>query len=284
MIFLKNIPKLKMNCNYIFNLNNFNYSYKSSSISIKKTKKKSIHLSRNTDKKVLKIPNYLEFGLKSLKFLAKNVNNPRYLGFSEFLSSNSLQNSSYIWSIPKAKRMRIKDYIKLNDNIYNIPDSKMTRSTNLGYGRRKNFLYIFGVNTPSPAAYNLKSLFDINLIKKKGTTLTGKPKTFYRNNRYIPGPGTYNISSRNHFGLIPITLKSKHFHFYDDMIKQKRFITLKQLYYPKLDFVQRNRFRAITFGIGERPNLHTYNGYPGPGAYNVPGCFDRGLKGKLPLN
>ena len=68
------------------------------------------------------------------------------------------------------------------------------------------------------------------------------------------------------------------------MIKQKSFITLKKLYYPKYDFVQRNRFRAITFGIGERPILNRNNRYPGPGSYNIPGNFDRGLKGKLPLN
>ena len=34
--------------------------------------------------------------------------------------------------------MKIKDYLKLNDNIYNIPDSKMTRTTTLGYGKRKD--------------------------------------------------------------------------------------------------------------------------------------------------
>ena len=247
----------------------------------KKVKKKSVHLSLNAGRK---IPNYLQYGLNSMKFLEKNVNNPRYLGFSEFHSSNSLQNSSYIWTFPKAKRSRRKDILKLNDNIYNIPNFKTTRSAGMGYGKRKDFLHIFGVNTPSPSAYDIKSLFDINLIKKKGNTFTGKPKSLSRSYKNVPGPGAYNISSRKHFGLIPITLKSKHFHFYDDMIKQKSFITLKKLYYPKYDFVQRNRFRAITFGIGERPILNRNNRYPGPGSYNIPGNFDRGLKGKLPLN
>lgn len=89
------------------------------------------------------------------------------MGFSEFHSANSLQNSSYIWTFPKDQRMKIKDYLKLNDNIYNIPDSKMTRTTTLGYGKRKDFLHIYERDNPSPAAYNLKSLFDVNIIKKK---------------------------------------------------------------------------------------------------------------------
>jgi hypothetical protein len=180
--------------------------------------------------------------------------------------------------------MKIKDYLKLNDNIYNIPDSKMTRTTTLGYGKRKDFLRIYERDNPSPAAYNLKSLFDINIIKRKGTSMTNKPKFLWGSNKGIPGPGTYNISSKKSYGLIPITLKSRHEFFYDEVIKQKRFITLKQLYHPKYTFVQRNRFSGITFGIGDRPKLYTSNNYPGPGAYKVPGCFDRGLKGKLPLN
>lgn len=230
------------------------------------------------------LPKYLKYGLKSLKVLLRNVNNKRYMGFSEFHSANSLQNSSYIWTFPKDQRMNIKDYLKLNDNIYNIPDNKMTRTTTLGYGKRKDFLRVYEKDNPSPAVYNQKSLFDINIIKKKGSSMTNKPKFLWGSNKGIPGPGTYNISSKKPYGLIPITLKSRHEFFYDEVIKQKRFITLKQLYHPKLNFVQRNRFSGITFGIGDRPKLYTYNNYPGPGAYKVPGCFDRGLKGKLPLN
>lgn len=226
----------------------------------------------------------MKFGLDSLKILAKNINNPRYLGFSQFQSSNTLQNSSYVWSFPKTQRTRKKDYIKYNDNIYNIPDLKTTRSTNLGYGIRKIFNYFQKKNEPSPASYSIKSLFEINLDKKKGPIMTNKPHFSWNNNKYIPGPGTYNISSRKRFGLIPITIKSRVNYFYDDIIKQKKFIMLKQLYLPNFKLVQKNRFSAITFGIGNRPKLYYDNKYPGPGAYNVPGCFDRGLKGKLPLN
>ena len=50
------------------------------------------------------------------------------------------------------------------------------------------------------------------------------------------------------------------------------------------NLVQRNRFRGISFGFGDRQPLYPRNGFPGPGSYNIPGNFDRGLKGKLPLN
>ena len=57
-----------------------------------------------------------------------------------------------------------------------------------------------------------------------------------------------------------------------------------QRYRPNYKLVERRRFNAITFGIGDRPNMHTVNNFPGPGAYRVPGNFDRGYRGKLPLN
>ncbi len=247
----------------------------------KKKRKKIIHLSINTEKSC---PKYMKFGLESLNVLSKNINNRRYLGFSQFQSSNTLQNSSYIWSFPKTQRTRRKDYMKYNDNIYNIPDFKTTRTTNLGYGIRKIFNNIKRKDEPSPASYTIKSLFEYNLDKKKGPIMTNKPKFSWKNNRYSPGPGTYNISSRKHFGLIPITIKSRVNDFYDEILKQKKFIVIKQLYLPNFKLVEQNRFSGITFGIGDRPKLYCDNKFPGPGTYNVPGCFDRGLKGKLPLN
>ena len=86
------------------------------------------------------------------------------------------------------------------------------------------------------------------------------------------------------FGIIPITLKSRHGFFYDDDLKKKRATVSMQRYKPSYKLVQINRFKAITFGIGNRPILHINNKFPGPGSYKVPGNFDRGYKGKLPLN
>lgn len=178
----------------------------------------------------------------------------------------------------------MKSYKKLNDNIYNIPSSASTRFTIQGYGKRKDLRPEYGVGVPSPDSYLIKSVFDINKIKRKGPIMAGKPLYSIKYKRNIPGPGAYNLSYKNLHGDIPILLKSRQGFFYDDDLRQKKATVSMQRYTPKYTFVFKNRFKGITFGIGDRPKLHNTCGFPGPGSYNVPGCFDRGLKGKLPLN
>ena len=176
-----------------------------------------------------------------------------------------------------------KVYKKLNDKIYNIPSCKNLRSTMFGYGKRTNFEFANAKYNPPPNAYNIKSIFDINEYEKKGPIMTGKPKFMWKIDRYMPGPGTYNLASKPSHGLIPIALKSRQKFFYDDDLKQKKYTVSMQKYKPLYTSVERNRFSNITFGIGDRFKVYDSK-YPGPGSYYVPGCFDRGLKGKLPLN
>ena len=57
-----------------------------------------------------------------------------------------------------------------------------------------------------------------------------------------------------------------------------------QRYKPDYKWVEKRRFNGITFGIGDRPRMYALNNFPGPGSYRVPGNFDRGYRGKLPLN
>ncbi len=225
-----------------------------------------------------------EYGLKSLHVLDRNISNVRYLGFSEFFSSNTLQNSSYCWTLGKDRRIKDKCYKKYNDNIYNIPEFKSKRCTNQGYGNRGNFLIPYGKGYPSPDRYNITSIFDINIRKRKGTSL-GKRLTYARrDDKFRPGPGTYNNKNITTIGNIPIMLKSRQRFFYEDDLKKKKATVSMQRYSPNYKLVERSRFKAITFGIGDRPNMHTVNKFPGPGAYKVPGNFDRGFRGKLPLN
>ena len=42
---------------------------------------------------------FRKYGQKSLHILDKEINNPRYPGFSQFISSNVLRNSAYCWSL-----------------------------------------------------------------------------------------------------------------------------------------------------------------------------------------
>ena len=227
---------------------------------------------------------YKIYGLKSLHILDNNISNPRYPGFSEFFSSNALQNSSYCWSIGRDSRIKDKSYKKYNDNIYTIPSLKSTRATNLGYGYRKEFYIPLGKGDPSPSAYNILSCFDINIKKNLGKSFGPKLNYNKRDERFKPGPGAYEYKNYKKFGNIPILLKSRQGFFYDDDLKKKKATVSMQRYKPDYKWVEKRRFNGITFGIGDRPRMYALNNFPGPGSYRVPGNFDRGYRGKLPLN
>ena len=200
---------------------------------------------------------------------------------SEFCSTNSLQNSSYCWSIPRDIRIKDKGYKKLNDNIYNIPDYKSTRFTTLGFGKRSN---AFGSkeNSPSPQNYKISSLFEYDLKHNKGYSMLGRSLEPTRR-RYVPGVGAYNLIRAAKFGMIPISLKSRQGFFYDDDLKKKKHTVSMQRYTPKYNLVQINRYKGAGIGIGARISF-SKNNNPGPADYKIPGIFDRGLKGKLVLN
>ena len=227
---------------------------------------------------------FKECGMKSLHVLDSNISNPRYPGFSEFTSSNALRNSSYCWTIGKDHRIKDKSYKKYNDNIYNIPRLLSQRYTILGYGQRGSILDFGKKYGPSPDTYKICSVFDYNIKHKKGITLGMKLNYSSRENRYKPGPGAYTLRNLKKFGILPITIKSRIGFFYDDELKKKKATVSMQKYKPKYTLVQMNRYKDIGFGFGNRPYLHATNRYPGPGTYNIPGNFDRGYKGKLPLN
>lgn len=183
-----------------------------------------------------------------------------------------------------AKDVRIKDknYKKLNDRIYNIPDFKSTRWTMQGFGKRDDVRLVFGKGSPSPDKYQINTCFDFNIKHNKGPTMLGK-SSGPRKGRPTPGPGAYELMKPPTFGIIPITVKSRQGFFYDWDLKKKKYTVGMQKYHPIHTLVERRRFNGVGFGIGER-NAWKSNGYPGPGSYNVPSIFERGLKGKLVLN
>ena len=224
------------------------------------------------------------YGLKSMHILDSHISNPRYPGFSEFISMNVLRNSSYCWSIGKDRRIKDKSYKKYNDNIYNIPSLKSTRYTIQGYGTRKDFYIPLGKGVPSPNAYSLLSIFDSNIRKKIGKSLGARLNYSNWDEMHKPGPGAYESKNPKKFGNIPILLKSRQGFFYDDDLRKKKATVSMQRYTPNYKWVEQRRFHGISFGIGDRPKMYATNNYPGPGTYKVPGNFDRGYKGKLPLN
>ena len=134
---------------------------------------------------------FKECGQKSLHVLDRNISNVRYPGFSEFFSSNVLQNSSYCWSFCKDTRIKDKSYKKYNDNIYNLPDLKSARYTIQGFGNRGDSWVPLGKGDPSPDRYNILSVFDVNIKKKNGSSLGYKLNYHSRDDKYKPR--TWNL-------------------------------------------------------------------------------------------
>jgi hypothetical protein len=100
---------------------------------------------------------------------------PRLMGISKYQSTNSLQNSSYMWSFTKSDRFDAGLNKKpLNDSIIHLPDTKSERYTSQGYGHRSELSSAAGRNSPPPNKYFIKSCFDLNIEKKKGPKILGK--------------------------------------------------------------------------------------------------------------
>ena len=203
-------------------------------------------------------------------------------GYSEFKSSNTLQNSSNIYSFPKSIRMDARSNKKLCDNIYNIPEQKSTRFTSIGYGQRGNILSNDAGRFPSPQSYKYESLFDYNIKHKKGITILGKPSEQMIKDR-TPGAGKYKIKDINKFGNLAPTLKFRHGFYYDDEMKMKKATVSMEKYSPKFNYIKINRYKGASIGYGQRYTLSTEKG-PGPGAYKIPRIFDRGVKRDLVIN
>ena len=220
-------------------------------------------------------------GIKSLHILDNNISNMRRPGYSEFQSSNTLQNSSHIYSFPKSIRMDNKLNKKLCDNIYNIPEQKSTRFTTLGYGKRGNASSELS-KYPSPQEYEYESLFDYNLKHKKGITILGKPSDPMLKENF-PGAGSYKVKNLDKLGNIPIALKFRHGFYYDDEMKKKKATVSMQKYSPKFNYVKINRYKGAGIGFGERGSASKEK-TPGPANYDVPRIFDRGVKKDLVIN
>ena len=220
-------------------------------------------------------------GLKSLHILDNNISNMRRPGYSEFQSSNTLQNSSHIYSFPKSIRMDNKLNKKLCDNIYNIPEQKSTRFTTLGYGKRGNASSELS-KYPSPQEYEYESLFDYNLKHKKGITILGKPSDPMAKENF-PGAGSYKVKNLDKLGNIPIVLKFRHGFYYDDEMKKKKATVSMQKYSPKFNYVKINRYKGAGIGFGKRGSASKEE-TPGPANYDVPRIFDRGVKKDLVIN
>lgn len=145
------------------------------------TKYKQRNISRSqhkTARSALDLPSNSKYKTQSVfnsTVYSMNPLNPRLLGISEYQSSNSLQNSSYVWSFTKSDRFLGGVYSRpLTDSMYKMPESKIGRYTTPGHGERKDLRPIKGKNSPPPNSYFIKTCFDVNLEKKKGPKILDK--------------------------------------------------------------------------------------------------------------
>jgi hypothetical protein len=91
---------------------------------------------------------------------------------SEYQSASTLQNSVYSWTIAKSGRFGKLYKQPSTQSIYDLPDSKGSRTTTFGYGERN--LFNIKSCSPPPDKYNLPNIFEENISKRKGTKLLYK--------------------------------------------------------------------------------------------------------------
>jgi len=254
--------------NTFYSKNNFALSSTLLSFKSKKNSLKNIH------KLVIKNAR------KSLHILDNNILNPIKFGFSEYQSEYTLQHSNSCFSFSKTKRF--KDEKVLNDNIYNILKTERNKCFSFGKEKRSEIINLFSKYNPGPNHYKIKSIFNSSSYNK-GFSFNDNNRNKIIKDNDVPGPGKYEINKKINSGKIPIIMKFRNKFFYDDLIKQKKFTVSCQKYFPNIDYIKINRFKNINFGKSKR-FIYQYTSNPGPGSYNVPGNFDRGLKGKLVLN
>lgn len=126
------------------------------------------------------------FPQSSISAVSLNFNNRRLMGISEYQSSNSLRNSSYVWSFTRSDRFTGGVYKRpATDSIYKLPDTRSIRFTNQGYGERKDLRPTAGNNSPPPNQYFIRSCFEDNLIKKKGPSILDKIPGLVQLNNYF---------------------------------------------------------------------------------------------------
>lgn len=206
-------------------------------------------------------------------------------GISEFQSSNTLQNSSIVYSFPMTARW---DKDKLNSGVltntcsYVFPSQKSTRSAGIGYGER--FINHKRTNiSVGPNSYDVLKSYNAERLKNGISILEKLPDLKCKAN--YPGPGTYNTAKKNFIQDNPISIKSRPCFYYDEEMKGKNIIS-PQKYFPNINFVKSNRYKKIGIGYGNKylNELMGVKNNPGPGAYNLPSQFDLNLMSKPPIN
>eukprot|EP00826_Nyctotherus_ovalis_P058680 TRINITY_DN808_c0_g1_i1.p1 TRINITY_DN808_c0_g1~~TRINITY_DN808_c0_g1_i1.p1 ORF type:complete len:277 (-),score=12.33 TRINITY_DN808_c0_g1_i1:34-864(-) len=221
-------------------------------------------------------------------------------GFSTYLSSNTLQNSSRYWSFPKGDRF-FQPSPDNNAKYLAFSTALSPRYSTFGFGERLIQKNLPAAYTPAPGNYHLPSIFDSpKSLQSKGKTF-GIARGFYDNvytphqdnitpriAAQVPGPDRYSPLETN-----PLGKSAKKFSLTSRVTPPQP--TTKDYpapgaYKPVHVLTEPSRYKGVSFGIGNRgsptgPVSLTVT--PGPGTYKLTSPFDKyariSLIGKIHL-
>ena len=190
------------------------------------------------------------------------------------------------------------NFYPLSEKIKNFNMKILNNSNDI----KKN-IFISEINEKvGPGSYNIKSDFD--KIKKLKYNGPNEKRFNYHNltKENFPGPGKY--IKLKEWGKRDEILSIKLSEILNNIkTKEKEDNNIKNISTPGVGYYNPQIVSSIGYNILSKENKiqsliapfnsgqerflnksKSCNSFVGPGSYNIPGCFDRGLKGKLPLN
>lgn len=117
------------------------------------------------------------------------------------LAMNTLNSSpsKSLYSFPKSRRFHEATKSYCGTAFYELPSQKFKRGAALGYGNKSDFT-LGDKFKPSPQQYNLKTCFETNKFKGKGSSFNSRANIKFGNFPVVtktPGPGSYETDIAN---------------------------------------------------------------------------------------
>lgn len=186
----------------------------------------------------------------------------------EFNHVSAIKKDANQWSFGRAKRFKHQKR-EHTPEFTDLPTTLSDRTCSFGLGSRSTMLNLKGKDSPSPGTYESPSIFGKH---DQGASFKKKYTKNLVLREVIPGPGAYNPYS-------PIGKRAPKYTFREKFIEKTRCNTPPpNTYHPNFKLVEPDKFKLISFGIGQRPQIYgKIEEIPGPGTYEIPSCFSTNL-------
>lgn len=167
----KNVSPKGSSSNVLNYLNNINDSPKSNNLNTFGSSKLQItNASRGVNLRKFTSLNLITNNSKSQSINSVNSKNP----VSSYISCSTLQSGEPVsYSIPRTRRFKDSYKNPYCDSIYNLPEYKST-GVSIGNSPRRELFDKSKGSIPSTHDYYFNSLFEDNLIKNRGVTISTK--------------------------------------------------------------------------------------------------------------